>query len=171
MPALPRPSTLTRPHALWHAALHPCPCPARLRHSERRWYSASFHRRLSLKEQSCPTACTLCALPKIREERSVGSRDAGRCAQILGAASYLSRSCTLTTMSKFLWNKRPPPGEEPPVEDCLECKLVGSGSMFALSGYFVYLNHTATKPNLSSPRLNLVMAACFAAAGIARVFV
>ena len=87
------------------------------------------------------------------------------------AASYLSRSCTLTTMSKFLWNKRPPPGEEPPVEDCLECKLVGSGSMFALSGYFVYLNHTATKPNLSSPRLNLVMAACFAAAGVARVFV
>ena len=87
------------------------------------------------------------------------------------AGCYLSRSCTLTTMSKFLWNKRPPPGEEPPVEDCLECKLVGSGSMFALSGYFVYLNHTATKPNLSSPRLNLVMAACFAAAGVARVFV
>ena len=80
----------------------------------------------------------------------------------------------LTIMSKFLWNKRPPPGEEappPPVEDCLECKLVGSGTMFALSGYFVYLNHTATKPNLSSPRLNFVMAACFAAAGVARLFV
>ena len=80
---------------------------------------------------------------------------------------------SLTTMSKFLWNKRPPTGEEaPPVEDCLECKLVGSGTMFALSGYFVYLNLTATKqPNLSSPRLNFVMAACFAAAGVARVFV
>ena len=62
-----------------------------------------------------------------------------------------------------------PPAAE--VNDCLECKLVGSGAMFALSGYFVYLNHTATKPNLSSPRLNLVMAACFAAAGVARVFV
>lgn len=75
-------------------------------------------------------------------------------------------------MSKFLWNKRPPPGEEAsPVEDCLECKLVGSGTMFALSGYFVYLNRTATKPNLSSPRLNVVVAACFAAAGVARVFV
>ena len=75
-------------------------------------------------------------------------------------------------MSKFLWNKRPPPGEEAsPVEDCLECKLVGSGTMFALSGYFVYLNRTATKPNLSSPRLNVVMAACFAAAGVARGFV
>jgi hypothetical protein len=85
-------------------------------------------------------------------------------------------SCTLTIMSKFLWNKRPPPppGEEappPPVEDCLECKLVGSGTMFALSGYFVYLNHTATKPNMSSPRLNFVMTACFAAAGFARLFV
>ena len=81
-------------------------------------------------------------------------------------------SHSLTTMSKFLWNKRPPTGEEaPPVEDCLECKLVGSGTMFALSGYFVYLNLTATKPNLSSPRLNFVMAACFAAAGVARVFV
>jgi hypothetical protein len=80
----------------------------------------------------------------------------------------------LTIMSKFLWNKRPPPGEEappPPVEDCLECKLVGSGTMFALSGYVAYLNHTATKPNLSSPRLNFVMAACFAAAGVARLFV
>ena len=80
----------------------------------------------------------------------------------------------LTIMSKFLWNKRPPPGEEappPPVEDCLECKLVGSGTMFALSGYFVYLNHTATKPNMSSPRLNFVMTACFAAAGVARLFV
>ena len=43
--------------------------------------------------------------------------------------------------------------------------------MFALSGYFVYLNHMATKPNLSSPRLNTVVAICFAAAGIARVFV
>ena len=71
------------------------------------------------------------------------------------------------TMSKWL-NPRPPDQE---IEDCLECKLVGSGTMFALSGYFVYLNQTATKPNLSSPRLNTILAVCFAAAGVARVLV
>ena len=74
-------------------------------------------------------------------------------------------------MSRYL-KPRPPPCEESLTpEDCLECKLVGSGAMFALSGYFALLNYTTTKPNLSSPRLNTVMAVCFAAAGVARVLV
>jgi hypothetical protein len=71
-------------------------------------------------------------------------------------------------MSKWLNPRKP----EQEIEDCLECKLVGSGTMFALSGYFVYLNRTITKPNnLSSPRLNTVLAVCFAAAGVARICV
>ena len=32
-------------------------------------------------------------------------------------------------------------------EDCLECKLVGSGAMFSLSGYFFYLSRS---PRFSS---------------------
>jgi len=58
-------------------------------------------------------------------------------------------------------------------EDCLECKLVGSGAMFSLSGYFFYLSRSPRFSSSSTSGLrsfNGVMCAAFAAAGVARLF-
>ena len=63
----------------------------------------------------------------------------------------------------------PPPGEaRPPPEDCLECRLIGSGAMFSFSGLFLWQNRTF-KPSHSQFRFNALLSACFAAAGIARL--
>lgn len=57
-------------------------------------------------------------------------------------------------------------------EDCMECKLIGSGAMFGLSGYFGYLARGAqfagTTAGLRS--FNAAMSVAFAAAGLARFF-
>ena len=65
----------------------------------------------------------------------------------------------------------PTASARPPPEDCLECKLIGSGTMLSISGYFVYLNNSshAAKFGPNSIRFNTLMAAGFAAAAVARL--
>ena len=72
-------------------------------------------------------------------------------------------------MSKFLSPVARSKDTAAPPEDCLECKLIGSGTMLALSGYFVYLNNTAPKNSPISPRFNTFLAAGFAAAAVVRL--
>ena len=55
--------------------------------------------------------------------------------------------------------------------DCLECRLIGTGSMLALSGYFVFLTQQLPKTaTLFQRRFNVAMSFAFAAAGVARFF-
>ena len=54
--------------------------------------------------------------------------------------------------------------------DCLECRLVGGGSMLALSAYFmVQVKAMPTSISPAHRRLHVVLSAAFAAAGVARV--
>ena len=58
--------------------------------------------------------------------------------------------------------------DEPPA-DCLECKLVGTGAMLGLSGYFAYLtNQLPANAGVGHRRFNIVMCVGFAAAGVMR---
>jgi hypothetical protein len=59
----------------------------------------------------------------------------------------------------------------PEPEDCLECKVIGSGAMFSLSGYFVYLRSSRISSATAGIRsFNGAMSLAFAAAGVARLF-
>ena len=56
--------------------------------------------------------------------------------------------------------------------DCLECRLVGTGSMLALSGWFFYhargLGTRARRPSPSHLYFNAALGVLFAGAGVAR---
>jgi hypothetical protein len=54
--------------------------------------------------------------------------------------------------------------------DCLECRLIGSGSMLAISAYFL-VQLKAMKPTVSQShrRFHAGLSAVFAMAGIARL--
>ena len=63
------------------------------------------------------------------------------------------------------------PTQRQPKPDCLECRLIGTGSMLAISGYFAYLSQQ--KPTLPHPthaRFTAGLSVVFAAAGVARFF-
>ena len=56
------------------------------------------------------------------------------------------------------------------VQDCLECRLIGSGSMAAIATYFFF--HWKTLPRSADPthrRFHAVLGTVFAAAGLARL--
>ena len=53
--------------------------------------------------------------------------------------------------------------------DCLECRLIGTGSMLAISGYFAYLSRHAPALQTQS-RFTAALSVVFAAAGVARFF-
>lgn len=54
-------------------------------------------------------------------------------------------------------------------QDCLECRLIGTGALTALSGYFVYLTHTLpSTATVFHRRFNLSCSVGFALAAIAR---
>ena len=56
-----------------------------------------------------------------------------------------------------------------PKPDCLECRLIGTGSMLAISGYFAYLSRHAPALQTQS-RFTAALSVVFAAAGVARFF-
>ena len=59
----------------------------------------------------------------------------------------------------------PPPRE---VQDCLECRMIGTGSMLAFSGWFFYhARGLRTSRNPSHHYFNAALGTCFAAAGVA----
>ena len=56
-------------------------------------------------------------------------------------------------------------------QDCLECRLIGTGSLAALSVYFAYLTHTLPKgAGVTHRRFNICCSVGFAAASVARFF-
>ena len=56
------------------------------------------------------------------------------------------------------------------VEDCLECRLIGTGAMLGISGYFVYLSRGLTSSTMGDRRFSAAMSVVFAMAGAARWF-
>ena len=70
-----------------------------------------------------------------------------------------------------------PSGQRPQVEegevphDCLECRLIGSGAMLSLSGWFFYHSQgMARAVNPTHLRFNAAMGVGFACAGVYRFF-
>ena len=61
------------------------------------------------------------------------------------------------------------PTQRQPKPDCLECRLIGTGSMLAISGYFAYLSRNAPALQTQS-RFTAALSVVFAAAGVARFF-
>ena len=61
------------------------------------------------------------------------------------------------------------PAQRQPKPDCLECRLIGTGSMLAISGYFAYLSRHAPALQTQS-RFTAALSVVFAAAGVARFF-
>ena len=61
------------------------------------------------------------------------------------------------------------PAQRQPKPDCLECRLIGTGSMLAISGYFAYLSRNAPALQTQS-RFTAALSVVFAAAGVARFF-
>jgi hypothetical protein len=62
---------------------------------------------------------------------------------------------------------QPPQQQHSEVHDCFECRMIGTGSMLAFSGYFVYLAHIAPVAS-TNRRFSAVCSVCFAMAGVAR---
>ena len=56
------------------------------------------------------------------------------------------------------------------VHDCLECRMIGTGAMLGISGYFVYLSRGFSSASVGEKRFSAFMSVCFAAAGAARWF-
>lgn len=58
-----------------------------------------------------------------------------------------------------------------PHQDCLECRLIGTGALAALSVYFAYLTHTLPKgAGITHRRFNICCSIGFAAGSVARWF-
>ena len=65
---------------------------------------------------------------------------------------------------------RPSRDEKREVNDCLECRLIGGGSMLAISGYFlIQLKAMPASTSLSHRRFHMGLSAVFAMAGLARL--
>ena len=74
------------------------------------------------------------------------------------------------TMGLGPFRERPPRDADAPAPaDCLECRLIGTGAMLGISGYFVYLARVGSSTAGSShQRFSAAMAMCFAGAAVAR---
>ena len=57
-----------------------------------------------------------------------------------------------------------------PHEDCLECRMIGTGAMLGISGYFVYLSRGLKSSTQGDRRFSAAMSVCFAMAGAYRWF-
>ena len=63
------------------------------------------------------------------------------------------------------------PSVEGEPTDCLECRMIGSGAMLCISGYFAYLSHSAMlKASTGERRFSAVMSVGFAIASATRWF-
>jgi len=62
--------------------------------------------------------------------------------------------------------------KQEPIEDCLECKLIGTGAMLSISGYFLYLARSAQFANAPSAvrSFNITMSVTFAFSALGRFF-
>ena len=68
------------------------------------------------------------------------------------------------------WHRQKADEQRPPPEDCLECKLIGSGAMFSLAGYFFWQARAMkASPSPSHLHFTAAMGAGFAAAGLLRL--
>ena len=84
--------------------------------------------------------------------------------------TLLDASCTQGDPSRFaMAASDAAPTQRQPKPDCLECRLIGTGSMLAISGYFAYLSRNAPALQTQS-RFTAALSVVFAAAGVARFF-
>jgi hypothetical protein len=59
----------------------------------------------------------------------------------------------------------PPPQASP---DCMECRLIGSGAMLGLSGWFFYHAQGVRTARTPAHYFNAALGVCFAGAAVAR---
>ena len=60
--------------------------------------------------------------------------------------------------------------EGAPPADCLECRLIGTGAMLGISGYFAYLSRGLASASATERRFSAFMSVGFALAGATRWF-
>ena len=61
-------------------------------------------------------------------------------------------------------------GEDPYGRDCLECRMIGTGAMLGISGYFAYLSRRLASGATTERRFMAAMSIGFAVAGATRWF-
>ena len=54
--------------------------------------------------------------------------------------------------------------------DCLECRMIGTGAMLGISGYFAYLSRGLASASATERRFSAFMSVGFALAGATRWF-
>ena len=60
--------------------------------------------------------------------------------------------------------------EEDAPPDCLECRMIGTGAMLGISGYFAYLSRRLASGAVTERRFMTAMSVGFAIAGATRWF-